>query len=73
MIFGEIFLNKHSFTYEQYCNIVGKNIILEETTYHNGNKKLRCLNHHKCRISNGGCNNTYVIKRIEKAVENNKE
>ena len=23
-------MNKHSFTYEQYCNIVGKNIILEE-------------------------------------------
>ncbi|MBO5065866.1 MAG: hypothetical protein J6D06_07120 [Clostridia bacterium] len=66
-------MNKHSFTYEQYCSIVDKNIILEEITYHNGNKNLRCLNHHKCRIANGGCNNRYVIKRIEKTVENNKK
>ncbi|MBO5463444.1 MAG: hypothetical protein J6A49_09040 [Clostridia bacterium] len=66
-------MDKHAFTFEQYCNIVGKNIILEETTYHNGNKKIRCLNLHKCRITNGGCSNPYIIRRIEKAVEKSKE
>mgnify|MGYP003289573790 CR=1 FL=1 len=65
-------MNKHAFTYEQYCSIVGKNIILEETTYHNGNKRLRCLNFHKCDTTIGGCKNPYVIKRVEKTVEKNK-
>lgn len=63
-------MNKHAFTFEQYCTIVGKNIILEETTYHNGSKKIRCLNHHKCKAINGGCRNDYIKRRIEKAVEN---
>lgn len=66
-------MNKHSFTFEQYCNIVDKNIILEETTYHNGNKRIKCLNIHKCNSVNGGCRNPYVIKRMEKAVENYSE
>ncbi len=62
-------MNKHSFTFEQYCNIIGRNIILEETTYHNGARKIRCLNEHKCENMNGGCLNLFVKKRIEKAVE----
>ncbi len=66
-------MKKHSFTYEQYCNIVGRNIILEETTYHDGNKKLRCLNLHKCAVINGGCKNHYVIQRVEKTVEKNSQ
>ncbi len=64
-------MNQHSFTFPQYCNIVGKNIILEETTFHNGNKKLRCLNVHKCKALMGGCRNPIILKRIEKSVENN--
>ncbi len=66
-------MNKHSFTYEQYCNIVDKNIILEEITFHNGSKKIRCLNLHKCRNAMGGCKNRYVIRRMEKAVEKGTE
>lgn len=63
-------MNKHAYTFEQYCNIVGRNIILEETTYHNGSKKIRCLNFHKCDTLNGGCLNHYIKKRMEKAIEN---
>ncbi len=66
-------MNKHSFTFEQYCTIIGKNIILEETTYHNGSRKIRCLHSHKCENESGGCINPYVIKRIEKAKEGNVE
>ncbi len=66
-------MNKHSFTFEQYCNIVDKNIILEETTYHNGSKRIKCLNIHKCNQLNGGCRNTYVIRRMENAVENHRD
>jgi hypothetical protein len=53
--------------------VVDKNIILEETTYHNGNKRIRCLNIHKCNQLNGGCRNTYVIRRMENAVENHRD
>ena len=58
-------LNRHSFTYEQYCTAVGKNIILEEITYHDGKRVLRCLYHHRCEKT-GGCSNKYVIERINK-------
>lgn len=64
-------MNKHCFTFEQYCNIIGRNIILEETTFHNGSKKIRCLNAHKCETMNGGCLNTIIKKRIENHIENN--
>ncbi len=64
-------MKRHSYTYTQYCNIVDKNITLEEVTYPNGNKKVRCLNHHKCKTLGDGCKNKYVLSRIEKAVENN--
>ncbi len=64
-------MNRHSYTFTQYCLIVDKNVTLEEVTYHNGDRKIRCLNNHKCKSSGEGCRNKYIIKRIEKAVENN--
>lgn len=64
-----IFLDKHAFTYEQYCSVVEKNIILQETSYYNGKKKIRCLNHLKCKHEFGGCKNKFVIAKQEKAAE----
>ncbi len=61
-------MNSHSFTFEQYCSIVGKNIILEETAFHDGKKQLRCLHCYKCS-ENGGCRNRFIKHRIEN-VEN---
>ncbi len=65
IIIGGVILNRHSFTYEQYCTVVGKNIILEETTYHDGNKSIKCLHCHDCDKV-GGCKNKYVISRIKR-------
>ncbi len=67
-------MNRHSFTYEQYCNIVGKNVVIEEQTFHSGKKKIRCLHYHKYNCNEmGGCRNKYVRQRIEKSVENTEE
>lgn len=63
-------MKKHSFTYEQYCTVAGKNIILEEVTYHDGKRKIICLNSHNCS-ENGDCRNKYVTARMKKAAENN--
>lgn len=57
-------MNSHSFSYEQYCHIVSKNIIIEETTFHNGTKKLKCLNYHNCEKC-GGCQNRFVKRRLD--------
>ena len=63
-------MNRHSYTYEQYCNIVGKNIIIQEQTFLSGKKKIRCLHFHKYKCDEaGGCQNKYVKRRIEKATE----
>lgn len=59
-------LKKHSFTYEQYCTVLKKNIILEEITYHDGNRKTVCLNSHNCS-ENGECRDKYVTQRMKKS------
>lgn len=59
-------LDKHSFSYEQYCAVVGKNIIISETSYYNGRKKLKCLNLHKCKSELGGCKNNFILQKQEK-------
>ena len=61
-----ILLDKHTFTYEQYCSVVGKNIIILETSYYNGKKKLKCLNLHKCKKEIGGCKNKFILQKQEK-------
>ncbi len=64
------FMNRHSYTYEQYCNIVGKNVIIQEQTFLSGKKKIRCLHFHKFKCDEaGGCQNKYVKRRIDKAAE----
>lgn len=64
----EVFMNRHSFTYPQYCNVVGKNVIIEEMNFLSGRKKVRCLYYHKYNCcENGGCKNIYVRRKIENA------
>ena len=68
-ILQEVLMNRHSFTYQQYCPVVDKNVIIEELTFLSGKKKIRCLYYHKCNCKEmGGCKNKYVKRRIE-AVE----
>lgn len=57
-----VILDRHTFTYEQYCPIVSKNIILEEITFYDGQKMIKCLHRHNCEH----CHNKYVTTRIEK-------
>lgn len=60
--------NRHSRTYEQYCSIVGRNIIIEETMYHNGTKSAKCLNKNVCE-KGGGCTNKILSDGILKTIE----
>lgn len=60
-----ILLDKHIVSYEQYCSVVEKNIILQEISYYDGKRKLRCLNHHKCKKELGGCKNRFVLRKQE--------
>ena len=69
-----ILVEKHSYSYEQYCPIVNKNIIILETSYYNGNKKIRCLNLYKCKKELGGCKDKFVLAKqenIRKSIEKN--
>ena len=66
-------MNRHSFTYPQFCPVVNKNVIIEELTFSSGRKKIRCLYYHKCNCKEkGGCKNKYVKRRID-AVEKKEE
>ncbi|MBQ7637573.1 MAG: hypothetical protein IJS90_01555 [Clostridia bacterium] len=49
-------MKKHSRSYEQYCWVLGKNIVFEETVFHNGTTALRCTHFYECS-NNGGCKN----------------
>ena len=67
-------MDKHSYSYEQYCSVVNKNIIILETSYYDGNKKIKCLNLYKCKKEFGGCKiNSYWLnkKTLLKKVVNN--
>ncbi len=61
-------MNRHTRTYEQYCSVVGHNIIIEETMFHNGTKSSKCLNKAACE-KNGGCTNKILSQKILKTVK----
>lgn len=52
-------MKKHSVTYEQYCCVKKKNIVLEETLFHNGKKQIRCTSLSDCENC-GGCTHPYL-------------
>ncbi len=58
-------MDKHSFSYEQYCSVVKHNIVLEETSFYDGSKKIKCLNLCKCKKDLGGCENKFVLRKQE--------
>jgi len=61
-----IHLKKHFNSYEQYCCVLEKNIIMQETVYHNGTKSIVCTNLPYCEDI-GGCKNA-VLRRLWEAV-----
>lgn len=54
-------MRSHSKSYEQYCCIVKKNIVVEETYYHDGKKKLVCTMYPQC----GQCGNKILKNNFE--------
>ncbi len=55
-------MNAHTVSYEQYCCVMKKNVIFEETHYFGGKKTVRCANNVLCAM-NGGCKNTILRDR----------
>lgn len=58
-------MKKTSTTYEQYCCVMEKNVIMEETAHGDGGKKVRCINHVFCAM-NGGCKNKILKNALNK-------
>lgn len=58
-----IIMKKHSNTYEQYCYVLNKNVVMEEIIYHNGKKELKCTNENACNEA-GGCKNLIIKNAI---------
>lgn len=56
-------MKSHSKSYEQYCCIVKKNVVVEETTFHNGEKTFICTMEPQCC----GCKNKILKNRFETA------
>lgn len=50
---------------EQYCCVVGRNVILEETEKNGKRFILHCMNEAECE-RNGGCKNRYVKNLFNK-------
>ena len=55
----------HSKTYEQFCWVKQKNIIMEETVFHNGKRKVVCTSLPECDTA-GGCRNRSLCKLWKK-------
>ncbi len=53
-------MKKHSRAYEQYCWVLQKNIVFEETLFHNGTQEIRCSHFRECR-EQGGCRNQGLL------------
>ena len=56
-------MKKHFITYEQYCCVLNRNVVMEEAVYHNGKKRLACTNAAACDAV-GGCKNAIIKKAI---------
>lgn len=62
---GEIEMARHSRTYEQYCCVMEKNIMIEETRTPDGGYHLHCAHHVICALT-GGCKNDILRGSVEK-------
>ena len=60
-------MKQHSIAYEQYCWVKQKNVVLEETVYHNGTKKVTCTSLAECG-GNGGCKNSTLSEMWGKSI-----
>lgn len=61
------FMDSHTKTYEQYCCVKGKNVAVEETTYHNGIKIYRCSMSQICK----NCKNSILKQKFDLSYKSN--
>lgn len=61
-------MNSHSKTYEQFCWVKQRNIVMEETVFHNGEREVICTNLSECN-SCGGCKNKSLCKLWKKDID----
>ena len=54
-------MESHSKTYEQFCWVKGRNIVMEETVFHNGLRRIICTSICDCE-NKGGCKNKSLKK-----------
>ena len=57
-------MKKHSRTYEQVCWVLQKNVVFEETTFHNGTCRVTCTHLGECSRC-GGCKNAILQALFE--------
>lgn len=55
-------MKSHTVSFEQYCCVLGRNVIFEEIHYYDGKKAVHCANNVLCAI-NGGCKNAILKSR----------
>ena len=60
-------LKQHSVSYEQYCWVKQINVVVEETIFHNGTKKIVCTSFAECGGS-GGCKNSTLSEMWGKSI-----
>ena len=56
-------MDHHSNVYQQYCWVLKKNVVFEQTVYHDGRDETRCMYYGECR-QNGGCKNRSLCGRL---------
>lgn len=56
-------MDRHLITYEQYCWVKNKNVVFQETVFHDGSKSTSCLFYPECAEC-GGCKNTTLKRKI---------
>ncbi|MBR3767134.1 MAG: hypothetical protein IKL10_02720 [Clostridia bacterium] len=64
-------MDSHSKTYEQFCWVKQRNIVMEETVFHNGKRKVICTSLSECNSSCGGCKNRILCKLWNKDINDN--
>ena len=56
-------MDRHCRVYEQFCWVLDKNVVFEQTVYHNGTNETRCVYFSECR-ARGGCRNRQLRGRL---------
>lgn len=59
-------MDKSKKSYEQYCSVLGCNIVVEESIY-NGIRTLKCINEQNC-AEFGGCKNRHIRTSLENSL-----